>query len=209
MSWLLWPVLFLCFAYSWAFRPVVSWYSWVLATLARCVQSTQLDCAGGGGADSVARSVVYSFGFLAMTPQVYVNYRLRSVAHMPWAALVYSALNTFIDDLFAFLIKVRSRRCRRARSRRILTLPRRADAHHAPALHASRRCDLFCSALPTLCILGAPRRWRRRKGIRSRRGPAAASEQGGASAHGRGGGDDRGRDDFARAAHEEGAMSTR
>jgi hypothetical protein len=49
---------------------------------------------------------IYVFGFILMTPQLYVNYRLKSVAHMPWKAMVYKALNTFIDDLFAFIIKM-------------------------------------------------------------------------------------------------------
>jgi hypothetical protein len=28
------------------------------------------------------------------------------VAHLPWRALIYRALNTFIDDLFAFIIRM-------------------------------------------------------------------------------------------------------
>lgn len=39
-----------------------------------------------------------------MTPQLYMNYKLKSVAHLPWRMLTYKALNTFIDDLFAFVI---------------------------------------------------------------------------------------------------------
>jgi hypothetical protein len=34
----------------------------------------------------------------------YSNYKLRSVAHLPWRMMVYKALNTFIDDLFAFIM---------------------------------------------------------------------------------------------------------
>lgn len=41
-----------------------------------------------------------------MTPQLFINYRMKSVAHMPWKVFVYKALNTFIDDLFAFAIKM-------------------------------------------------------------------------------------------------------
>ena len=44
------------------------------------------------------------FGFIAMTPQLYINYRLKSVAHLPWKAFMYKAFNTFIDDVFAFAI---------------------------------------------------------------------------------------------------------
>lgn len=60
-----------------------SWYSWVIGTLA---------------------SLIYTGGFIMMTPQLYINYKLKSVAHMPWKVLTYRALNTFIDDLFAFII---------------------------------------------------------------------------------------------------------
>lgn len=41
-----------------------------------------------------------------MTPQLFINYKLKSVAHMPWRVFVYKALNTFIDDLFAFVIQM-------------------------------------------------------------------------------------------------------
>ena len=35
-----------------------------------------------------------------------VGAQLKSVAHMPWRAMVYKSLGTFIDDLFAFVIKM-------------------------------------------------------------------------------------------------------
>ena len=38
-----------------------------------------------------------------MTPQLYINYKLKSVAHMPWKTFMYKALNTFVDDFFAFV----------------------------------------------------------------------------------------------------------
>jgi hypothetical protein len=41
-----------------------------------------------------------------MVPSLYINYRLKSVAHMPTKAMMYKFLNTFIDDLFAFTIKM-------------------------------------------------------------------------------------------------------
>merc|ERR1711931_365137 len=46
------------------------------------------------------------FGFIMMTPQLFINYKLKSVAHLPWRMLTYKALNTFIDDIFAFAIKM-------------------------------------------------------------------------------------------------------
>ena len=62
-----------------------SWYSWVVTSLT---------------------GFVYAFGFVTMTPQLFINYKLKSVAHMPWKAMIYKSLNTFIDDLFAFIIKM-------------------------------------------------------------------------------------------------------
>ena len=41
-----------------------------------------------------------------MTPQLFINYKMKSVAHLPWRMMTYKALNTFIDDLFAFVIKM-------------------------------------------------------------------------------------------------------
>jgi hypothetical protein len=72
-------------AYSYYFMLHKSYYSWVISSLV---------------------GFVYAFGFILMTPQIYINYRLKSVAHMPWKAMVYKSLNTFIDDLFAFIIKM-------------------------------------------------------------------------------------------------------
>lgn len=41
-----------------------------------------------------------------MTPQLFINYKLKSVAHLPWRMMSYKFLNTFIDDIFAFVIKM-------------------------------------------------------------------------------------------------------
>ncbi|KHN86212.1 Cleft lip and palate transmembrane protein 1-like protein [Toxocara canis] len=69
--------------YSLAYVPHKSWYSWAI------------QCLANG---------VYAFGFLFMLPQLFVNYRMKSVAHLPWRAFMYKAFNTFVDDLFAFII---------------------------------------------------------------------------------------------------------
>jgi len=55
--------------------------------------------------DSIV-ALVYGGGFIVMTPQLFINYRLKSVAHLPWKFFMYKALNTFIDDLFAFIIRM-------------------------------------------------------------------------------------------------------
>jgi hypothetical protein len=46
---------------------------------------------------------VYAFGFLAMFPQLYVNYKLKTVAGMSRSAFGYKFITTFIDDLWTFV----------------------------------------------------------------------------------------------------------
>lgn len=62
-----------------------SWYSWLVSNLA---------------------NAVYTFGFISLCPQLYVNYRLKSVAHLPWKVFMYKIFNTFVDDAFAWLIEM-------------------------------------------------------------------------------------------------------
>ena len=62
-----------------------SWYSWFIGALTGCV---------------------YAGGFTLMCPQLFINHKLKSVSHLPWKFLIYKFLNTFIDDLFAFVIKM-------------------------------------------------------------------------------------------------------
>ncbi|KAK3855990.1 hypothetical protein Pcinc_037642 [Petrolisthes cinctipes] len=83
LSYLLYPLLVAGAVYSLIYTPHRSWYSWVINTLV---------------------NGVYAFGFLFMLPQLFINYKLKSVAHLPWKAFMYKAFNTFIDDLFAFII---------------------------------------------------------------------------------------------------------
>lgn len=71
--------------YSVLYEEHKGWYSFVISTLV---------------------GFVYAFGFISMTPQLFINYKLKSVAHMPWKTFMYKALNTFIDDLFAFVVKM-------------------------------------------------------------------------------------------------------
>ena len=41
-----------------------------------------------------------------MTPQLYINYKLKSVAAVNFRQMGYKFFNTIIDDLFAFIIKM-------------------------------------------------------------------------------------------------------
>lgn len=72
-------------------------YSWKYETHPRTTYSYVLSTLVG---------FVYAFGFISMTPQLFINYRLKSVAHLPWRVFAYKALNTFIDDLFAFVVRM-------------------------------------------------------------------------------------------------------
>lgn len=71
--------------YSFLYEKHSGWYSWLITS---------------------ASSAVYALGFVLMTPQLFLNYKLKSVAHLPWRVLVYKFINTFIDDLFAFIIRM-------------------------------------------------------------------------------------------------------
>jgi len=85
LSYVLYPLVVGYAIYSLVYETHKSWYSWILSTLTGCV---------------------YTFGFIMMCPQLFINYKLKSVAHLPWRTFTYKALNTFIDDLFAFIIKM-------------------------------------------------------------------------------------------------------
>ena len=54
----------------------------------------------------------YLFGFLNMTPQLFLNYKMKSVAAMPWKVMTYKFFNTIIDDIFAFFVVQTTRKHR-------------------------------------------------------------------------------------------------
>ncbi|WWC87741.1 uncharacterized protein L201_002633 [Kwoniella dendrophila CBS 6074] len=61
------------------------WYSFIVSTLAQAI---------------------YMFGFVQLVPQLIINYKLKSVAHMPMKAMMYKTLSTVVDDFFAFCIRM-------------------------------------------------------------------------------------------------------
>jgi len=79
------PLAFCYVIYSVMYNEHKSWYSFILGS-----------CYG----------FLLTFGFIMMTPQLFINYKLKSVAHLPWRMMTYKSLNTFIDDIFAFVIKM-------------------------------------------------------------------------------------------------------
>lgn len=85
LSWVFFPLGLVYCVYSLLYNEHKGWYSFVL---------------------SVAYGFLLTFGFIMMTPQLFINYKMKSVAHLPWRMMTYKALNTFIDDIFAFVIKM-------------------------------------------------------------------------------------------------------
>nr|CAD7425293.1 unnamed protein product [Timema monikensis] len=85
LSWALYPLLGGYAVYSLLYHEHRGWYSFVLNML---------------------YGFLLTFGFIMMTPQLFINYKLKSVAHLPWRMMSYKFLNTFIDDIFAFVIKM-------------------------------------------------------------------------------------------------------
>eukprot|EP00891_Asterochloris_glomerata_P007997 jgi/Astpho2/7997/fgenesh1_pm.00119_%23_6_t len=84
-SYLVYPLVACYAVYALIYKTHKSWYSWLLSSLV---------------------GAVYSFGFIMMVPQLYINYKLKSVAALPWRQMTFKFLNTIIDDLFAFVIKM-------------------------------------------------------------------------------------------------------
>ena len=85
LSLLFYPLIVGSALYALKFYEYNSWWSWLISNLA---------------------NAVYTFGFISLCPQLYVNYRLKSVAHMPTRVFMYKIFNTFVDDVFAFLIEM-------------------------------------------------------------------------------------------------------
>jgi hypothetical protein len=82
---ILYPLVFGLGFYGRLFYVYTSWYSWLISNLA---------------------NAVYKFGFISLCPQLYINYWLKSVAHLPWKVFIFKISNTFVDDVFAFLINM-------------------------------------------------------------------------------------------------------
>ncbi|RDB19820.1 Cleft lip and palate transmembrane protein 1 [Hypsizygus marmoreus] len=85
VSWVAIPLLAAYTVYSLLYNSHRGWYSFIISTLT---------------------SFVYMFGFAQLVPQLIINYKLKSVAHMPMKAMIYKTLSTVVDDFFAFCIKM-------------------------------------------------------------------------------------------------------
>lgn len=85
LSWVVFPLFIAYGIYSLLYLEHKGWYSFIL---------------------NMTYGFLLAFGFIMMTPQLFINYKLKSVAHLPWRMLSYKFLNTFIDDMFAFIIQM-------------------------------------------------------------------------------------------------------
>ncbi|GBM60069.1 Cleft lip and palate transmembrane protein 1, partial [Araneus ventricosus] len=85
LSWVLFPLLGCYAVYSLLYLEHTGWYSWVL---------------------SMVHEFLLTFGFIMVTPQLFINYKLKSVAHLPWRMLFYKFLNAFIENFVAFVNKM-------------------------------------------------------------------------------------------------------
>lgn len=83
LSYLMYPLCISGAIYSYLYLQNKSWYSWITNGLI---------------------SGVYAFGFLSMVPQLFINYKLKSVGHLQMSTLMYKGLNTFISDVFSGII---------------------------------------------------------------------------------------------------------
>ncbi|WVR03952.1 hypothetical protein IAU60_000951 [Kwoniella sp. DSM 27419] len=79
------PILAGYTGYALLYQTHRGWYSFVVSTLAQAI---------------------YMFGFVQLVPQLIINYKLKSVAHMPMKAMMYKTLSTVVDDFFAFCIRM-------------------------------------------------------------------------------------------------------
>lgn len=95
------PLLLAYAVYSLVYESHKSWYSFIIATLVGSVYAygfLMMVC--------LTSNLVVQITKLSQVPSLYINYRLKSVAHMPARTMMYKFLNTFIDDLFAFTIRM-------------------------------------------------------------------------------------------------------
>ncbi|KAM8734816.1 lipid scramblase CLPTM1L-like [Acanthopagrus schlegelii] len=78
LSYLVYPLCISGAIFSLAYLRQKNYYSWLINSLV---------------------TGVYAFGFLSMAPQLFINYKMRSVSHLQGTVLMYRGVNTLISDL--------------------------------------------------------------------------------------------------------------
>ncbi|GAA5962364.1 hypothetical protein JCM3765_002956 [Sporobolomyces pararoseus] len=85
VSWTLLPLLIAYTIYSLFYNEHRSWWSFAVATL---------------------YSFISIMGFVQLIPQLIINYKLKSVAHIPMKSMMFKFTTTIIDDFFSFIVKM-------------------------------------------------------------------------------------------------------
>ncbi|KAL2083899.1 hypothetical protein ACEWY4_019417 [Coilia grayii] len=85
LSYLLCPLCVSGVTYSCLYLKNKSWYSWFINSLV---------------------TGVYAFGFLSGFPQLYVNYKLKSVEHLQSSIYMYKGVSTFLNDILGTVLTV-------------------------------------------------------------------------------------------------------
>ncbi|XP_062393834.1 lipid scramblase CLPTM1L-like isoform X1 [Sardina pilchardus] len=87
LSYLLCPLCVSGVTYSFLYVKNKSWYSWFISSLV---------------------TGVYALGFLSGFPQLYVNYKLKSVEHLQSSIYMYKGMSTFLNDILSTILTVPS-----------------------------------------------------------------------------------------------------
>ena len=77
-------------------------FSFLMIELRVVVRFFELEALGAGHGGKCCIRISFRWN----DPQVYINYRLKTVEHLSWTSLTYRFLNTIIDDLFSFVIRM-------------------------------------------------------------------------------------------------------
>ncbi|GAA5894042.1 uncharacterized protein JCM6883_003705 [Sporobolomyces salmoneus] len=83
VSWTMLPLLAAYTIYSLFANEHASWWSFSVKTL---------------------YSFISIMGFVQLVPQLIINYKLKSVAHIPMKSMMYKFTTTIIDDFFSFVV---------------------------------------------------------------------------------------------------------
>lgn len=88
VSYAMYPCLAAYAVYSLMYQEHKSWYSYIVGTLVGFVYAFGEPMLLDGSPYSLLTDHC-SIGFISMTPQLFINYKMKSVAHMPWKTFMY------------------------------------------------------------------------------------------------------------------------
>ncbi|KAJ3997765.1 cleft lip and palate associated transmembrane protein [Lentinula boryana] len=94
------PTLAAYTIYSLMYESHRGWYSFIIGTLTSFVYMFGFVSSAGSFLYLLAPK--HAHGQAQLVPQLIINYKLKSVAHMPMKAMIYKTLSTVVDDFFAY-----------------------------------------------------------------------------------------------------------